>query len=145
MNDKKQFNTIRKILLTTFVVVAILAFVSACGTILNYLLEFSPSKISNEFETSMIFAGIALFISSASLFLFYGLFNLKKWFPGLYWIIILSYIFPVMLMLGFSNADLNHFIENSIFIIFGLLLPLALGVYLLIKDEFFKKKNVSGV
>ncbi len=132
-------------LLSILALIGIAAFVSACGLILNHLFIYSPDKISAEPNTTILFSSVTFFISFLSFILFFGLLKYKKWFPGLYWLTILIYIFSIMLILDFSIAFLNHFIENSIFVIFSLLLPLVLGVYLLIKDEFFKNKNVSGV
>jgi len=137
ISQSKTFQLIRKMSLVLWILCGVLLLIASINFILNYYFQYSPNKISVEVYSTMIYSGISLSVSSIFFILFYGLLKYKKWLPTLYWISILIHLLPLLLILDLEDY-LNHFIEDRLFIILGLILPLLLGIYLLLKKDYFK-------
>jgi hypothetical protein len=134
---KKGFKYIRIILLVFGSIIGIILFIFSIMLILNHYFQFSPDKISAEFETSIMYSSISLIFSIIFLLLVYGLLKYKKWFIKLLWLTFVLYVIPVVNDVIFKSY-LKNVYEDTLFILLGIIFPCSICIYLTVNDELFK-------
>lgn len=128
-------NLIRYILLTIYGFISLLFFASSIGLLLNHYLQYSPSKISVELESTLVFTFISTVGGSLFMILFYLLLKEKKEV-----VILFATIFFVCFFIFIKSVFSTNWNDyrEVVFIIGVLLLPLLNLIYLIKRYSNFK-------
>jgi hypothetical protein len=124
---------IRYGLLAVFLVAAILFLGNAGYMTANYFFQFNPGKLSAEFQSTVLFAGIHLVVGILSFLLFVGLLRRRRWFVALYWVALIIWL--TLLGVALWPYSMKHPVSDSLFVFVVNVLPIVLGLYLLRKSK----------
>jgi hypothetical protein len=102
------------------------------------IFNISQSKVSAEYS-SISYVGYAVLIILIFFLLIYGLLKLRKWFLPLYWLSILIFLAPILMIIYIINSNINGILENLVSGIFGFIIPIGLGVFFTINNNEFKR------
>ena len=132
-------NIFRYLFLTIYGIIALLFFGSAIRLLLNHYLQFSPDKISLEFETTLLFTFISIVGGSLFTLLFYLLLKEKKEV-----VILFATIFFVCFIFFMTSVFSTNWIDyrEVLFVIGILVFPLFNLIYLINRYTNFKIKNL---
>jgi len=122
-------NSIRFILLILYGFIAFLFLIAGIGLIINHYFIISPSKISIEFESTLLYSVISLNAFTIFLILFYLLLKEKKEVILLFFIVFLI-VLTLSIIFAFE-IEWNNFIQ--VFMTISLFLLPGLNLFYLIK------------
>ncbi len=121
-----------KILSAIFIIIAAIGIILLCNAIWG-----KPTKATIQSDTFIEGILVLSYYSIISSIIAFGLLRSKRWSIYIYWLLLLGHyilMIPILSDTSFESFNL-HLLSNILFIIFILIAPLVIGIYL------FKKRK----